>query len=202
MSTWWFRAKYIETCNCDHGCPCNWSQIPTRGTCEAVAGYAVTEGAFEDVDLAGVRFGTIASWPGAIHEGGGRGLVVVDHMATNPQQEAVAAITSGSAGPGGPFEILAGTFVSTPECVAAPVTIELEGKRGRIVLGDVAQARVGPIVGALGDEANAHLVLPDGFIFTDALMANAESGRARTGHIDFAYENSNALVSDVAFNVA
>ena len=27
---WWWRADYIESCNCAYGCPCNTSMLPTH----------------------------------------------------------------------------------------------------------------------------------------------------------------------------
>jgi hypothetical protein len=33
---WAFQADYVETCNCDYGCPCNFSGFPTDNKCEAL----------------------------------------------------------------------------------------------------------------------------------------------------------------------
>jgi len=202
MSRWWFTAKYVETCNCDFGCPCNYTQIPSHGTCTAVSGYAITAGRFDDVDLAGVTFGLMAAFPGPIHEGGGHGLVVIDETASPAQVAAIAELTSGDAGPGGPFEILAATFDGPHEVVTAPVTFEVEGKRARLAFGDYAGAVVGPIIGDMGHEANVRMVIPDGFIFTDGDMVAVETGFARSMGLDFTLSNSNAFIADVAYNVA
>ena len=66
MSKWWFKSEYIEACNCAHGCPCNLTQIPTHGGCNAVVGYNITEGECDGVDLGGLKLGYVASWPGPI----------------------------------------------------------------------------------------------------------------------------------------
>ena len=41
MSTpqWSIECDYMESCNCDFGCTCNFSGIPTGGRCEALVGY-------------------------------------------------------------------------------------------------------------------------------------------------------------------
>ena len=31
---WQIQSEWIEACNCDFGCPCNYSGFPTRGNCE------------------------------------------------------------------------------------------------------------------------------------------------------------------------
>ncbi len=36
MSKWWWKADYIECCNCAHGCSCNLTMIPTDGTCQGI----------------------------------------------------------------------------------------------------------------------------------------------------------------------
>jgi len=36
ISNWSFTANYIETCNCDYGCPCNFNGLPNYGSCQAM----------------------------------------------------------------------------------------------------------------------------------------------------------------------
>ena len=195
------KADYIETCNCAHGCPCNLTQIPTHGGCNAVVGYRIKQGAYHDVDIAGLTLGYVASWPGAIHQGNGRAVLVIDDGASPEQQRALTAIGSGKAGPGGPFEIFASTMAGPPEIILGPVEFELNGKRGRLKFAEVAHATVSPIVGDMGDEANARMVLPQGFIWQDAEIVNTDTGRAKSKHLDFALSDSNAFISEVAYNV-
>src|SRR3970040_2251570 len=103
MSKWWFKSEYIEACNCAHGCPCNLTQIPTHGGCNAVVGYNITEGECDGVDLGGLKLGYVASWPGPIHKGNRRAVVIVDERARPEQRAALAALRAGRAGPGGWF---------------------------------------------------------------------------------------------------
>jgi hypothetical protein len=53
------------------GCPCQFNAPPTHGYCQALLGFAVREGHYGSTRLDGVRFAVAASWPGAIHQGGG-----------------------------------------------------------------------------------------------------------------------------------
>ena len=73
MSTpsWSIECDYMESCNCDFGCTCNFSGIPTAGRCEALVGYHVRKGNFGNVSLDGLDFIYAASWPRAIHQGDG-----------------------------------------------------------------------------------------------------------------------------------
>jgi hypothetical protein len=201
MSRWWIKADYIETCNCAHGCPCNLTQIPTHGGCDAVVGYRIKADECDGVDLGGLTLGYVASWPGAIHHGNGHSVVIIDERASEPQRKALTAIARGEAGPGGPFEIFASTMAEPAEVVVGKADFKLDGKRGLLKFADVAEANVGPIVGDMGDEANARMVLPQGFIFQDAAIANTDSGRARSQRVDFTLADSNAFLSEVAYNV-
>jgi len=44
MSKWWWKADYIETCNCAHGCSCNLTMIPTDGTCQGIEAWKIRGG--------------------------------------------------------------------------------------------------------------------------------------------------------------
>ena len=201
MAKWWFEADYIETCNCAHGCPCNLTQIPTYGGCNAIVGYHITAGDYDGVSLSGLSLGYVASWPGAIHKGNGQALVFVDEKANAAQRAALVEIGSGKAGAGGPFEIFASTMKEPPAVMYGPIEFALQGKQGKLKFGNAAHANVGPIRGDMaGEEANAHILLPDGFIWRDALIVNTDDGRASTPKISFSLSNSNAFFSQVAYN--
>ncbi len=200
MAKWWLKADYLETCNCAHGCPCNLTQLPTYGGCNAIVGYRINEGECDGVPLAGLVLGYVASWPGAIHHGNGQALVFVDEKGDAAQRAALEAIGSGRAGPGGAFEIFASTMKEPPAVTVGPIRFERQGKRARLELGDIAHADVGPIRGDMGDEADARMVLPNGFIFRDALIVNTNEGRAATPRISFELRNSSAFLSEIAYN--
>ena len=81
MAKWWWKADYVETCNCAHGCPCNFTQIPTDGTCKSMVAWDIHEGECDGVRLDGLRLGLVAAWPNAIHKGNGRCLIYIDERA-------------------------------------------------------------------------------------------------------------------------
>jgi hypothetical protein len=81
MSKWWWRADYVETCNCAHGCPCNFTMI--RPMAAGVDSYHIREGdcdgaARRSQRRAGLRLARTG------HHGHGRGVVYIDDRAMWP----------------------------------------------------------------------------------------------------------------------
>ncbi len=109
---WRIEVEYVQSCNCDYGCPCNFNALPTYGNCEALLGYRIRKGNFGDTKLDGVIFAWGLWWPKAIHMGGGIGKVYVDKNASPEQVKAIEEITSGKYG-GGVFTIFPSTLKST-----------------------------------------------------------------------------------------
>jgi hypothetical protein len=201
MSKWWWRADYVETCNCAHGCPCNFTMIPTHGGCHGIDAYHIREGECDGVRLDGLNVAFAFAWPGPIHHGHGHGIVYVDERANAAQRAALERIAAGEAGPGGPFEIFRSTFDERPPVVVGPLQFSVDGRRARIGLGDVGGVDVGPVLSDMdGSEANARLVMPDGFIFKDGMVVNVEHGWVHGPGLDFDYGGSSAFIAEVAYN--
>ena len=53
---WHLTATVAESCSCTISCPCNFGGEPNRMPCEGNRLISITEGRYEDVDLAGVAF--------------------------------------------------------------------------------------------------------------------------------------------------
>src|SRR5260221_13735960 len=106
---WFFEADYLQACNCDYGCPCEFAAPPTRGSCEGMCAWRIGNGRYGDLSLNGLGLGFAARWPKAIHEGNGTVCLFFDEKANPQQRDALLQITSGQAG-GLPFEILVTTF--------------------------------------------------------------------------------------------
>ncbi len=75
------KGTVLTACNCDYGCPCNFNAPPTQGKCEGHWTWHVEQGKVDDVALDGLTFSLCVDWPGAIHEGGGKGVALVDERA-------------------------------------------------------------------------------------------------------------------------
>jgi hypothetical protein len=59
----WWRADYIETCNCAHVCPCKFTMIPTQGQCHGVDAFHIREGECDDLRLDGLNVSLVFAWP-------------------------------------------------------------------------------------------------------------------------------------------
>ena len=68
---WHFTADYIEVCNCDYGCPCNFNGFPTYGSCHALVLFHIRSGKYGNAILDGLDFVPAQYWPKAIHDGNG-----------------------------------------------------------------------------------------------------------------------------------
>ncbi len=202
MTKWWWKADYFEACNCAHGCSCNLTMLPTDGTCKAIDAWQIREGAADSVRLDGLGIALILHWPNPIHKGNGRAIVYVDERADLKQREALGTIGMGKAGPGGPFEVFAGTYAEPAQVVFGPFHYERSGRRSQVTLGKLAHADIGPILSDMdGSEADAHLVLPGGFIWKDGVLANTNSCEVDAHGLKFKFANTSGILSEVAYNV-
>lgn len=69
---WYMKADYVEACNCDFGCPFNFTGFPTHGYCRTLIFFHIDSGNFgNNVKLDGLEVIVAISWPRAIHEGNG-----------------------------------------------------------------------------------------------------------------------------------
>ena len=107
---WHMKIDYVEACNCDHGCPCNFNGFPTYGFCRSLVLNSIREGNYGDVKLNGVDVVVAASWPKAIHEGNGTVQFYISKHASEVQRDAVINIFTGKAKGEGPFALFAPTF--------------------------------------------------------------------------------------------
>ncbi len=202
MVTWWWKADYFETCNCAYGCPCNINAIPTDGTCQAIDAWMIKEGAYDDTRLDGLQLALLVRWPNPIHEGNGKAVIYIDDRANDAQRTALTEIAIGNAGPGGPFEIFASTYSEQPKVVFGSIQIEKNGKEANLKFGDNAHVEIEPARSVMDNSvADIRMVLPSGFIWQDAELVNTKICEVNTDSLKFRHENSNAFLSEVAYNI-
>jgi hypothetical protein len=161
---WMLRGTVVVACNCAYGCPCNFNALPTHGKCEGGWTWRVDEGRVGDQVLDGLTFSVIVNWPGAIHEGNGHAVILVDERADEGQREAIATLVSGDVG--GPWGVLAWTWptIDGPHPVA--FSVEVDGVNTRVQAGDVLLIESEPIRNPVtGAEVHPGAVLPEGIIF-------------------------------------
>lgn len=92
---WHLKMDYVETCNCDYGCPCNFNGFPTYGFCRGLLLNHIRSGNYGNINLDGLDVIYAESWPKAIHEGNGTMQLFITKKATNEQRDALVNIFSG-----------------------------------------------------------------------------------------------------------
>lgn len=182
---WRMRVYYLDSCNCNWGCPCQFNAPPTNGKCEGVGGIHIIEGSYGDVKFDNLNMLWAASYPGAVHEGNGRASFYIDDRATDEQFEALSKIMTGEAG-GGPFEIYASTLESFQAPRRARITFQAKGIRSEVNADGIAEAQLEPIRNPVtGEIHRAVIELPLGFEASRMDQASLSKGSIDDGYIKF-----------------
>ena len=161
--SWKLKGKVLVACNCDWGCPCNFNARPTTGKCEGGWSWHVEEGAFGDVHLDGLNFSLFCNWPGAIHEGNGEAVILIDERANAKQRATIETLIGGKVG--GPWGILGWTWPKVHGPYAAAYTVAFDGINTHIRCGEHFEVQGGPIKNPVtGHESHPGVILPEGII--------------------------------------
>jgi hypothetical protein len=192
------KADYIETCNCDYGCPCNFNGFPTYGFCRALVFYHIRNGKYGNVVLDGIDVITAGSWPKAIHEGNGTAQLFVSKKATADQRKAVIEIFSGRAKGDGPFAIFAGTYKYLLEPQFVDIVAKVDGKKSSFSVPGLIDVQVESFKNPVtGEEQDTEIHLPKGFIWKVAQAAKSKVMRILTPALNFDESGKNAFYSVV-----
>ena len=198
---WRIKVDYVESCNCDYGCPCNFNGYPTGGFCEALVGYRIREGRFGRVRLDGVDVVYAASWPQAIHKGGGTMRLFVSEAASAEQRDAVVRIFSGRAEGSGPFALFAGTMAHVEEPAFVPIEMTIDGRRSAFRIAGVCEVALTPhTVPVSGAVQDVRVHLPKGFIWRTAQAARSLVMKLLgAGSLSFDHSGKNAFYARLEF---
>jgi hypothetical protein len=199
MPKWFFDADYLQACNCDYGCPCEFAAPPTPGYCEGVGVWKINKGKYGDLSLDGLGLAFAAKWPGAIHQGNGTVCLFVDQRASKEQRDALLEIGSGKAG-GLPFEILATTFSTLLEPRFVPFDVKINGIESTAKLGNELRIALEPIKNPVtGANETVTVTHGTGFIFKSAECASAKDGSVATAQIKFSYPNKAGFIARIHY---
>jgi len=196
---WNFEADYLQACNCDYGCPCEFSAPPTHGWCDGLGAWRIKNGSFGEVSLDGLGLGFAAHWPKAIHEGNGTLCVFVDEKANAAQRDALLQIASGKAG-GLPFEILATTISKLLEPMFVPFRFEINGRDSKFKIGNAATAAFTSIRNPVTNEPETVSVNHGtGFVFKEAECIAAKEMEVAAGELSFSWPNKAGFFAQVKY---
>lgn len=197
---WYMKADYVEACNCDHGCPCNFNGFPTYGFCRALVLYAIKSGNYGNTKLDNVDVILAASWPKAIHEGNGTAQLYISKSATQQQRDAVLKIFSGQAKGEGPFALFASTFKYLLEPQFVDIQKNMDGKKSSFSVPGVMDVQVetfrNPVT---GEEQDTQISLPKGFIWKLGHAAKSKLMRISTPNLNFDDTGQNVIVSEIEY---
>ena len=180
MTPWEIEGRELVNCTCEYGCNCQFNALPDKGHCHAVAGILIDRGRHGSTKLDGLRIAAIFKWPGPIHEGNGEAIAFVDVNADATQRDALLRIMTGQ--DTDPFATMFAVYASTVTKMNDPVftgidlELDIDGRRGRIVVKDYIETVGEPIRNKVtGAESRAQIVLPAGFEYTVADIGSASS---------------------------
>jgi hypothetical protein len=197
---WLIKGRQFSNCNCAYGCPCQFNALPTHGNCRGFMAVGIEKGHHGTVKLDGLRFVVMTKFPGAIHEGHGVAVVIVDERATEPQRDALLRIASGyDTQPGATiFQVLSSMLEKVHDPIFAPIdfAVDIAARQARLKVPNHVDARAEPIRNAVtGEESRSRINLPDGFEFIVA-----EVGRGwldATDPLTFTLADSHAHFAEV-----
>jgi len=199
QTKWSFEADFLQACNCDYGCPCEFSAPPTRGFCEGTGAWRIIKGSYGDVPLDGLAVAFAANWPKAIHEGNGTLALFIDERASAQQREAILTICSGQAG-GLPFEILATTFSKVLDPIFAPIQFDLNGRDSSMRIGDALSIALEPIKNPVTKEPESvRIEHATGFIFKSAEAVSGKECRVNVPGLNFSWPDKAGFVTRVNY---
>ncbi len=177
---WNIRGPFVAACNCDWGCPCQFNSRPSHGDCHAAFAMHIKSGHFGSVDLDNAKFAAIALWPGAIHEGHGQVLPILDENTTEEQRAALLNILSGQeTEPGATvFNVFAATFETMHEPRIAPIQFEadIDACTGSFRVPGLVDVADEPIRNPVtGEPHRVQVSLPHGFEYRRAEYGNSRA---------------------------
>jgi len=143
------EGRLLEVCTCNVLCPCWIGEDPDGGTCDSALAWHVDGGSIEGVDVTGRTVALSVHIPGnVLTPASWKAAVFVDDGATDEQQAALLSVFTGQKG--GAIADLAGLIGEVVSVERVPITFTVEGGKGRLTIGTVADADLIPYTGATG----------------------------------------------------
>lgn len=198
---WNLKIDYIETCNCDYGCPCNFNGFPTYGFCRALVLYHIKSGSYGSVILDNIDVIYAGSWPKAIHEGNGTMQLFISKNTNADQRKAVVDIFSGKAKGEGPFALFANTIKYALEPQFVDISAKIDGRKSSFSVPGIIDVQVESFKNPVtGEEQDTKIQIPKGFIWKVADAAKSKVMRILTPSLNFDDSGKNAFVSVVEYS--
>jgi hypothetical protein len=200
IPNWRLKADYVETCNCDYGCPCNFNGFPTYGSCQGLLLFHIRSGSYSDTRLDGLDAIYAEHWPKAIHEGNGTLQLFITKKADDLQRKALVDIMSGQAKGEGPFALFATTMKYFLEPQFVDIKVNLDGKRSSFAVPGIIDVQTESFTNPVtGEEQDTKIQLPKGFIWKLAEAAKSKIMRITTPNLNFDHSGQSAFYAVVEY---
>lgn len=147
-TTYEIEGRLLEVCTCNTLCPCWVGEDPDGGTCDGLLGWYVDRGTVQGVDVSDRCICASAHIPGNVLAGNWTAAILVDDRCTDEQQTALVNVFTGRLG--GAVADLAALIGEVTAVERVPITFDVVEGKGYIKVGDVAEARLAPFLGASG----------------------------------------------------
>jgi hypothetical protein len=192
--SWKLEGTYFETCSCEVVCPCTASLAngATYDRCRALLVFNVKDGNVDGTDVSGLTVAAIADTPKVMAEGNWRLGMFIDDAASDEQAEKLGAVFGGQLG--GPMEALGGLIGEMLGVERAPITIEEEGLRHSITIGDAVDFEVEDIV-PFGSESGEPARLTNIFHPAGSELTIAKATRSSINAFGIEYEGKSGFSS-------
>jgi hypothetical protein len=197
---WQLSGLYLDSCNCDWGCPCQFNARPTHGSCEGLFGIHIKEGKYGKVKLDGLNLVWIGLYPGAIHEGHGKASMYIDNRASEEQFHVLSKIITGKA-KGSAFDVYSATLDHFEEPKRAKITFRFNGLRSQVKAEGICESQLEPIRNPVTGKAHrVFLEFPlGGFESARMDMASSKMLVANDGYFDFKYEDTYGSIQKISW---
>ena len=201
IPNWHLKMDYVETCNCDYGCPCNFSGFPTYGFCRDLLLHHIQDGNYgDDVRLDGLDVIYTGSWPKAIHEGNGTMQLFISKSASEKQRDALVKIFSGQAKGEGCYALFRPTFKYILEPQFVDIIAKINGRKSSFSVPGIIEVELESFKNPVtGEDHEARIQLPKGFIFKIADAAKSKLMRISTPNMNFDHSGQSAFFAQVEY---
>jgi hypothetical protein len=200
-TTYDVEGRLLEVCTCNTLCPCWVGEDPDGdGTCDSILGWYVDRGRVQDVDVRDRCVCVSVHIPGNVLAGNWKAAVLVDDRCSDEQQAALLNVFTGQLG--GPVADLAALIGEVVAVERVPITFDVVQGKGYIKIGDVAEARLAPFLGANGQPTSLHDSVFSTIPGSPAYVGKAESFRrdgSRHGLPDVSVSGQNAIQGSFRF---
>jgi hypothetical protein len=197
---WHLRGLYLDSCNCDWGCPCQFNARPPHGNCEGLSAIHITEGKYGNVKLDRLNFIWIGSWPGPIHEGHGKASIYIDDRASEEQFKELSKIITGRA-KGSAFDVYGMTLDHFEEPRRAKMIFHSKGVRSGVKAEGVGESQLEPIKNPVtGKDHRIFIELPSGGFESARMdMASSKILVVNDGYLGFEHKGTYGSIQEITW---